>query len=131
MGTGNLQNELGWAYPLFYTQGASDEIRIRELLRVYDNVFFINGHSHWAYHMQYLNPDLNVSKNGEDGATFVHVSSVSSPRVNEDYGVLWSGTDPAMSEGYLIEVYEDTLILYDIDFVNNRILAYATYEAAK
>lgn len=131
MGTGNLQNELGWAYPLFYTQGASDEIRIRELLRENDNVFFINGHSHWAYHMQYLNPDLNVSKNGEDGATFVHVSSVSSPRVTEDYGVLWSGTDPEMSEGYLIEVYEDTIMLYGIDFVNNRILAYATYEAAK
>lgn len=131
MGTGNLQNELGWAYPLFYTQGATDEARLRELLREYDNVFFFNGHSHWAYHMQALNPNLNISKNGEDGATFVHVSSVSSPRVTEDYGVLWSGTDPDMSEGYLIEVYEDTIVLYGIDFVNNRVLAYATYECEK
>ena len=131
MGTGNLQNELGWAYPLFYTQGASDEVKLRALLREYDNVFFLNGHSHWAYHMQALNPELNVSKNGEDGATFVHVSSVSSPRVTGDYQVLWEGTDPTMSEGYLIEVYEDTIVLYGVDFVNNTILAYATYECEK
>ena len=131
MGAGNLQNKLGWSYPLFYTQGASDEVRLRNLLREYDNVFFFNGHSHWAYHMQSINPDLNISKNGEDGATFVHVSSVSSPRVTGDYQILWSGADPEMSEGYLIEVYEDSVILMGVDFVNGKILAYATYEAAK
>lgn len=131
MATGNIQNDLGWHYILYYTPGANDEVRMRELLREYDNVTFFNGHSHWAYHMQALNPNLNISKNGEDGATFVHVSSVSSPRVTEDYQVLWSGTDPDMSEGYLIEVYEDTLVLYGIDFINNRILAYATYECEK
>lgn len=131
MGTGNLQNELGWSYPLFYTPGASDEVRLRNLLREYDNVFFLNGHSHWAYHMQKLNPELNVSKNGEDGATFIHVSSVSSPRITGEYGVLWEGTDPTMSEGYLIAVYEDSIMLYGVDFVNNTILAYATYECEK
>ncbi len=131
MSTGNLQNSLGWAYPLFYTPRASDEVRLRELLREYDNVMFFNGHSHWAYHMQSLNPDLNISKNGENGATFVHVSSVSSPRVTGDYQILWSGTDPSMSEGYLVEVYGDNVILYGVDFVNNRILAYATYECNK
>ncbi len=131
MSTGNLQNELGWAYPLVYTPGATDEVKLRELLREYDNVFFFNGHSHWAYHMQTLNPNLNISKNGEDGATFVHVSSVSSPRITGDYQVLWEGTDPTMSEGYLIEVYEDTILLMGVDFVGGRILAYATYEAAK
>lgn len=131
MGTGNLQNDLGWAYPLFYTPGASDEVRLRNLLREYDNVFFLNGHSHWAYHMQKLNPDLNVSKNDEDGATFIHVSSVSSPRITGEYGVLWEGTDPTMSEGYLIAVYEDSIMLYGVDFVNNTILTYATYECEK
>lgn len=130
-GTGNLQNKLGWAYTLFYTPGANDEVRMRELLREYDNVTFFNGHSHWAYHMQAQNPNLNISKNGEDGATFVHVSSVSSPRVTGEYQIYWSGTDPDMSEGYLVEVYENTLMLYGIDFVNNRVLAYATYECEK
>lgn len=129
--TGNLQNELGWSYPLFYTTGATDEVRIRNLLRENDNVTFFNGHSHWAYHMQYMNPDLNISKNGEDGATFVHVSSVSSPRITGDFQILWEGTDPTMSEGYLIDVYEDTVVLYGVDFVNNRILAYAVYEYEK
>ena len=36
-----------------------------------------------------------------------------------------------MSEGYLIEVYEDTILLMGVDFVNGKILAYATYEADK
>ncbi len=131
MSTGNLINELGWHYFLYYTIGSNDEARIRELLREYDNVNFFNGHSHWAYHLQSINPELNISKNGEDGATYIHVSSVSSPRITADYQVLWEGTDPTMSEGYLIKVYEDTMVLYGIDFVNNRILSYATYECEK
>ena len=36
-----------------------------------------------------------------------------------------------MSEGYLIEVYENTMVLYGIDFINGRILAYVTYESEK
>ncbi len=129
--TGNVQNHLGWSYPLVYTPGANDEIRLRNLLRENDNVIFFNGHSHWAYHMQYLNSNLNISKNGEDGATYVHVSSVSCPRTTGDFQILWTGNDGAMSEGYLIEVYEDTMVLYGVDFINGRILAYATYESAK
>ena len=129
--TGNVQNNLGWAYPLFYTIGANDEIRLKNLLSKYDNVTFFNGHSHWAYHMQYMNENLNISKNGENGATFVHVSSVSSPRTTDGFQILWSGNDPGMSEGLLVEVYEDTILLMGVDFVNGRILAYATYESAK
>ncbi len=129
--TGNVQNNIGWSYPLFYTIGANDEIRLKELLKEYDNVTFFNGHSHWAYHMQYMNENLNISKNGEDGATFVHVSSVSSPRTTDGFQILWSSNDPGMSEGYLIEVYEDTILLMGVDFINGEILAYATYESEK
>ncbi|MBO5934284.1 MAG: metallophosphoesterase [Clostridia bacterium] len=129
--TGNVMNNLGWAYPLIYTPGANDEIRLRNILRENKNATFFNGHSHWAYHMQCLNPELNISKNGEDGATYVHISSVSCPRTTGDYQILWSSNDSVMSEGYLIEVYEDTMVLYGVDFTNGRILAYATYESAK
>lgn len=129
--TGNVQNNMGWSYPLFYTLGSNDEARLKSLLKEYDNVTFFNGHSHWAYHMQYMNANLNISKNGADGATFVHVSSVSSPRTTDGFQILWSGNDPGMSEGYLIEVYEDTILLMGVDFVNSKILAYATYESAK
>ena len=126
--TGNLQNYAGWSYPLVYTPYANDEARLRNILRENDNVTFFNGHSHWAYHMQRLNPNLNISQNGEDGATYVHVSSVSCPRTADDFQILWSSNDGAMSEGYLIEVYEDSMVLYGVDFVNGQILAYATYE---
>lgn len=127
MGVGNLVNNLGWFYPLFYTQGASDEVRFRNLLRQYDNVVFYSGHSHWAYHMQSMNDQLNVSDYDEGGATYVHVSSVSSPRTTQGFQILWSGNDPGMSEGYLVDVYEDHIILYGCDFVNGELLAYAAY----
>ena len=127
MGAGNLVNDLGWSYPLFYTPGASDEVRFRNLLREYDNVVFFSGHSHWAYHMQSLNSQLNVADYNEGGATYVHVSSVSSPRTTEGFQILWSGNDPGMSEGYLTEVYEDYILLYGCDFVNGELLAYAVY----
>lgn len=127
MGAGNLVNDLGWSYPLFYTPGATDEVRFRNLLREYDNVVFFSGHSHWAYHMQSLNEHLNVADYDEGGATYVHVSSVSSPRTTEGFQILWSGNDPGMSEGYLTEVYEDYILLYGCDFVNGELLAYAVY----
>lgn len=127
MGAGNLVNDLGWSYPLFYTPGASDEVRFRNLLREYDNVVFFSGHSHWAYHMQSLNEHLNVADYDEGGATYVHVSSVSSPRTTDGFQILWSGNDPGMSEGYLAEVYEDYILLYGCDFVNSELLAYAVY----
>ena len=129
--TGNVQNYAGWSYPLIYTPYANDEARLRNILRANDNVTFFNGHSHWAYHMQHMNPDLNISKNGEDGATYVHVSSVSCPRTTGDFQIFWTGNDGTMSEGYLIEVYEDSMILYGVDFINGRILAYATYEKTR
>ena len=81
--------------------------------------------------MQYMNENLNISKNGADGATFVHVSSVSSPRTTDGFQILWSGNDPGMSEGFLVEVYEDSILLMGVDFVNGEILAYATYESEK
>ncbi len=129
--TGNVQNYAGWAYPLVYTPYANDEARLRNILRENENVTFFNGHSHWAYHMQSLNPNLNISKNGEDGATYVHVSSVSCPRTTGDFQIFWTGNDGAMSEGYLVEVYEDSMVLYGVDFINGQILAYATYENVK
>ncbi|MBR2413130.1 MAG: metallophosphoesterase [Clostridia bacterium] len=128
MGAGNLVNDLGWSYPLFYTPGATDEVRFRNLLREYDNVVFFSGHSHWAYHMQSLNEHLNVADYDEGGATYVHVSSVSSPRTTDGFQILWSGNDPGMSEGYLVEVYEDYILLYGCDFVNGELLAYAVYQ---
>lgn len=129
--TGNVQNNIGWSYPLFYTLGSNDEAKFKSLLKEYDNVTLFNGHSHWSYDMQHMNENLNISKNGADGATFVHVSSVSSPRTTEGFQILWSGNDPGMSEGYLVEVYEDSVLLMGVDFVGGRILAYATYESAK
>lgn len=128
-GEGNVSNDIGLFYPLVYTIGSSDEAQFRSLLTEYKNVVFFNGHSHWAYSAQSRNPRLNITDYDGTTCTMVHISSVGAPRTPSF--PLWSSNSNTMSEGTLVSVYEDSLILYGIDFVNGEALAYATYTVAR
>lgn len=125
MGEGNIRNALGLFYPLFYTLFSKDEARFRSLLTENKNVVFFNGHSHWSYTYQSMNSALNISDNGGSTATMVHVSSVSAPRTPSI--PLWSSNPGTMSEGAFVAVYENNIVIYNIDFVNNTVYAFATY----
>lgn len=127
MGEGNLLTEKGHHYDLVFTPGAPDEIRFRGMMDKYENVVFFNGHSHWSYSMQKINPQLNITDHNGTYATMVHLSSVSSPRttaINSD-----DTTENYMrkSEGMVITVYEDCIVLTACDFLRGELLAYATY----
>ncbi|MBR2867521.1 MAG: metallophosphoesterase [Clostridia bacterium] len=131
MGEGNLINNAGHAYDLPFTEGCPDEVRFEDLMDEYENVVFFNGHSHWAYDMQKLNPQLNITDYNGEFATMVHISSVSSPR--RTTANIADTTEHAMrsSEGMLIEVYGDEIVFTAIDFLRGEMLAYATYTAEK
>jgi len=127
MGEGNLENNAGRHYDLPFTSGCADEVRFRGMMDKYENVVFFNGHSHWAYDMQELNPNLNIANYGGEYATMVHISSVSSPRrttANID-----DGTEHYMrsSEGMYVEVYEDKIVFTACEFLKGQFLSYATY----
>ncbi|MBE6770941.1 MAG: hypothetical protein E7547_02190 [Ruminococcaceae bacterium] len=127
MGEGNLENNKGHKYDLAFTDGCADEIRFKALLDKYENVVFFNGHSHWAYDMQKLNPNLNIADYGGEYATMVHVSSVSSPRRTE--ANLDDTTEHYMrsSEGMYVEVYENKIVFTACEFLKGEFLSYATY----
>lgn len=131
MGEGNLENNVGRHYNLAFTDGCADEVRFRGLMDEYENVVFFNGHSHWAYDMQELNPNLNIADYNGEYATMVHVSSVSSPRRTE--ADLDDSTEHFMrsSEGMIVTVYEDKIVLTACDFLRGELLAYATYVIEK
>lgn len=131
MGEGNLVNNAGHAYDLPFTEGCPDEVRFENLMNEYENVVFFNGHSHWAYDMQELNPQLNITDYNGEFATMVHLSSVSSPR--RTTANIADTTEHAMrsSEGMLVEVYENEIVFTAIDFLRGEMLAYATYTAEK
>ena len=131
LGEGNLINNKGHHYDLAFTAGCPDEVRFREMMDTYENVIYFNGHSHWAYDMQKLNPDLNIANYGGDYATMVHLSSVSSPRrttLNLD-----DTTEHYMrsSEGMIVTVYEDKIVFTAVDFLRAEMLSYATYVIEK
>lgn len=127
MGEGNLVNNKGHQYDLPFTEDCPDEIRFEEMMDKYENVVFFNGHSHWAYDMQELNPNLNIANYGGEYATMVHVSSVSSPRRTQ--ANLEGTTEHYMrsSEGMYVEVYEDKIVFTACEFFKGEFLSYATY----
>ena len=131
MGEGNLINNKGHHYDLPFTHGCPDEVRFRGLMDEYENVVYFNGHSHWAYDMQELNPNLNIADYNGEYATMVHLSGVGSPR--RTTANLDDTTEHYMrsSEGTIVKVYEDKIVLTGVDFLRGEMLSYATYVIEK
>ena len=127
MGEGNLENNVGRHYDLPFTEGCPDEVRFEGLMDKYENVVFFNGHSHWAYDMQELNPQLNITNYGGEYATMVHISSVSSPRRTTPNIDDTSEHYMRSSEGTLVEVYDDRIVFTACEFLKGQFLSYATY----
>lgn len=127
MGEGNLENNVGRHYNLAFTEGCPDEVRFEDMMDEYENVVFFNGHSHWAYDMQELNPQLNITNYGGEYATMVHISSVSSPRRTTPDIDDSSEHYMRSSEGTLVEVYEDRIVFTACEFLKGQFLSYATY----
>ena len=131
MGEGNIINDYGYFYPLAYVRGNSDEEQFRELMKQYHNVVYFNGHSHWAYSMQRYNSGLNITDYNGRFATMIHISSVGAPRTTDLLHPFQTSNPAKMSEGLYIAVFPHYILSYAMDFVNNKILAYATYRVAK
>ncbi|MBQ2903363.1 MAG: metallophosphoesterase family protein [Clostridia bacterium] len=131
MGEGNLLTEKGHHYDLVFTPGAPDEIRFRGMMEKYENVVFFNGHSHWAYAMQEINPQLNITDHNGTYATMVHLSSVSSPRTTKIDSDDTDENYMRKSEGMIVTVYDDCIVFTACDFLRGQLLAYATYVVEK
>lgn len=126
-GQGNVLNSNDCYYNLVFTQGTADEIRFRSLLKTYKNVIFFNGHSHFAFDMQKYNSILNITDYDGQYATLVHIPSVSSPRRMTDTSKDYHDCNLRVSEGYLVRVYDDHIVLTGVDFLKGQFISYATF----
>lgn len=126
-GEGNLINKAGSTYDLVFTPGTPDEARFTALMKQYKNVVFFNGHSHWAFNMQKFNPIMNITDYDGEYATLVHISSVSSPRRTTENLSGKTEWNMRSSEGYLVSVYDDYIVLTACDFLGGEMLAYACF----
>lgn len=97
------------------------------LMKHYPNVTVFHAHSHLKYALQALDKTANYSS--ARGYRSIHIASNSVPRdiINGSLDVLY-----AESEGYIVDVYDDYIILNGMDFIDNdndgTIIPLATYK---
>lgn len=101
---------------LWYTNdGGIGQVFI-SLLRHYKNTILFHGHSHTRFRLQELDNKANFSSS--DGYRSVHIPSLAVPRDPSTDGV--SLTDVyAESEGYIVDVYDNCIILNGRDFIDS------------
>ena len=85
------------------------------LIKHYKNVTLFHGHSHTKFILQELDKKANYSS--DVGYRSVHIPSLSVPRgmVNDTFTGIY-----AESEGYIVDVYDNYIILNGRDFIDNE-----------
>lgn len=91
------------------------------LLSHYSNVIYFHGHSHEQFEIQEVNKMNNYDK--IFGCHSVHIPSLGQPKKLENSTLVnYDG-----SEGYIVDVYENNIILRGRDFKNEKFLPIASY----
>lgn len=101
----------------------AEESLLAGLLSHYSNVIVMHGHSHFEFAMQQRNDEANYDH--KLGIHSVHIPSLGIPRnVNVDGTIEYINSG---SEGYVVDVYENGVVLRGRDFVNEKFLPIAQY----
>lgn len=102
-----------------------DRQKFLELMAHYKNAIWFSGHSHIKYVYQETWANLNICQYNTDASRFVHISSLTVPRDIIDGSV--SDDIYAESEGAVMDVYENCVILRSRDFENEQFIGIASY----
>lgn len=93
------------------------------LIKQYKNIVYFSGHSHINFESQELNKYANIKK-ASDMCHRVHISSLARPRI-------WNGSELVNlsegSQGYLMDVYDNGILLKGYDFATDKFIAIAQY----
>lgn len=126
---GNLGriNGSGGIYPSSGILNGQALTQLNNMLSTYPNVYWFSGHSHWKYYLQKFQKNANVGRYGSNGAWTIHVPSCSLP-IDSDYSSTSgeSGNNrvrkPLESQGAVVDVYSDGIVVRGIDFNINSSL---------
>ena len=105
--------------------GAANRNAFLNLMRQYPNVILFHGHSHMKF--GYQEYDVNANYTERNGFKSVHIPSLATPR-DIDFDTMESEDDPAESQGYIVDVYKNCIVLNGMDFVNNEPVPLGTYK---
>ena len=123
-GCGNVNSIYPWSG---LDENSSNIQRFLNLMQNNKNVIYFSGHSHLDFNCQRFGANANVYDE-DDFCKRVHIPSCSRPREN-DTGNSSDGTydNNLGSEGYLIDVYENAIVLRGYDFQKDKFLPIAQY----
>ena len=114
---------------IFEYWGATKTKAFINLLNQYPNVILFHGHSHTKLECQEM--DVNANYTERNGFKSVHVPSSASPRdvvFDEATKKYKSQDDKTASQGYIVDVYDDCIVLNGIDFINNTPISLGVYK---
>lgn len=99
--------------------------KFESIIEKYPNIVWISGHTHEDFRMGY-----NFSNNDGKSCYMIHNSSVSNPthlteadgKKTLDYGFIENS-----SQGYYVEVYDDSIVFYGANLVDQKIYPSYSY----
>lgn len=110
---------------IFGYWGSAKTASFINLMQQYPNAILFHGHSHIKFEAQEFDKDANYSE--ENGFKSVHVPSSSAPRTLVSADGTWEA-DREGSQGYIVDVYDDCIVLNGMDFINNRPVPLGTFK---
>lgn len=130
-GSGTLSNTstsgsvVGWPPPTgnLLNQGNTG-LSFRNLMSHYQNVIWVHGHSHMEFQYQEQCAHLNYDR--KCGCHSIHIPSLAEGRELNASGTGFVFTTPE-SSGYVIDVYDNHIVLRGRDFAADRFVPIATY----
>lgn len=105
--------------------GGAEAETFEGLLRQYSNVLLFHGHSHLKFYLQYGSDTANYDR--RFGCHSIHIPSLAVPRDGDASGAASRKEIYADSEGYVVNVYENGVLLKGRDFVLERWIPVAVY----
>lgn len=107
------------------TNSASNKESFIRLMASYKNSVVFHGHSHMKFESQEFDASANYTE--KNGFRSVHIPSCGSPR-DIDFETMKSKDDLSASQGYIVDVYDDCIVLNGLDFVNEKPVPLGTYK---
>lgn len=112
---------------IFDDWGVGKTNAFMNVMRQYPNVILFHGHSHMKFECQ--ENDASATYTERNGFKSVHVPSVGKPRGID----LETGTTPEDmhgSQGYIVDVYGDCIVLNGWDFAGNNFVPLGIYKVS-
>ena len=110
-------------YPSYNWLAGAQLNTLQTMCDRYKNTIWFSGHSHWKWSLQQYDDHANICRNPESGWS-VHIPSCAKP-IDSDGA---SREDRyALSEGAVVNVYENHIDVLGVDFINGKYLPIATY----